>query len=179
MKNFLKAMIIFSLLLTMAGCGEKDDVATPDAQPPKDQVDIVEYTWPVADSLSTEIEYSDGGEIKYVQPQTGYADASGVYEDVGYWTIYIENAELGDVEKYIAQLKSCGFSYFSFDEAEEEPDVEFVWPGYFMWDGASEKNIVKIYLYEENQERENREINKTFYYNLRLELLDKNVWKQQ
>lgn len=104
-----------------------------------DITETVAYTWPVADSLSTEIEYRDEGGLKYVQAQTGYTDASGVYEDVSYWTIYIENVELGDVENYIAQLKSYGCSYFSFDESEKEPNVEFVWPGYFMWDGGSAK----------------------------------------
>lgn len=168
-KMFWKFVFLTCLLFCLVSCQTNTN---------KDQVDTVAYTWPVADSLSTEIEYRDGGEIKYVQAQTGYADASGVYEDVSYWTIYIENVELGDIENYIAQLKSYGFSYFSFDESEEEPNVEFVWPGYFMWDGASAKNIVKIYLYEEKQEIENSETNETFYYNLRLELLDNNIWKQ-
>lgn len=46
-----------------------------------------------------------------------------------------------------------------------------------MWNGCTEKYIVKIYMTEGKEEMENREINETFYYNLRLELLDDNVWK--
>lgn len=167
-KMFLKSGFLICLLFSFVACQTN---ANNGSIPP------TTYTWPVADSLSDEIEYREGGEIRYVHAKTGYADASGIYEDVNYWTAYIENAELEDIENYIAQLKSHEFSYFSLDESEVEPNVEFVWPGYFMWNGVSEKSIVKIYLSEEMQEMENREANETFYYNLSLELLDNNIWK--
>ncbi|WMJ75955.1 MULTISPECIES: hypothetical protein [unclassified Sedimentibacter] len=167
-KVFWKSGFLICLLFCLVSCQTNTN---------KGSIDPATYTWPVTDSLSTEIEYREGGKIKYVHAQTGYADASGIYEDVNYWTVYIENVELGDIENYIAQLKSYGFSYFSFDESEEEPNVEFVWPGYFMWDGTTEKYIIKIYLNEEKQEMKNAETNETFYYNLRLELLDNNIWK--
>lgn len=167
MKIFWKSGFLICLLFCLASCQTNYN---------KGSIDPSAYTWPTSDSLSTEVEYRGEGEIRYVHTQTGYADASGIYEDVNYWTVYIENAELLDIENYIAQLNSYGFSYFSFDESQE-PNVEYIWPGYFMWNGCTEKYIVKIYMTEEKKEMENREINETFYYNLRLELLDDNVWE--
>lgn len=116
-KMFWKSGFLICLLFCLVSCYTNIN---------KGLIAPTTYTWPVADSLSTEIEYREGGEIKYVHARTGYADASGIYEDVNYWTVYIENVELGDIENYIAQLKSHGFSYFSYNDSEEEPNVEFV-----------------------------------------------------
>ncbi len=140
-------------------------------------IDTPAYTWPNSDSLSSELEYREKGEIKYVKTRTSYADASGIYEDVNYWTVYIENVELEDIENYIAQLKVNGFSYFSFDKTEEEPNVEFVWPGYFMWNGTTDKYVVKIYMTEQQEQQVYPENGESFYYNLCLEIIDDNVWK--
>lgn len=168
MKIFWKFGFLIFLLFCLASCKTNSN---------KGSIDPATYTWPTSDSLSTEVEYRERGEIKYVKTRTGYADASGIYEDVNYWTIYIENVELGDIENYIAQIKSNGFSYFSFDKTEEEPNIEFVWPGYFMWNGTTNKYIVKIYLEEEKQEMTYPENNESFYYNLCLEILDDNIWE--
>lgn len=167
-KMFWKSGFLICLLFCLVSCFTNIN---------KGLIAPTTYTWPVADSLSTEIEYREGGEIKYVHARTGYADASGIYEDVNYWTVYIENVELGDIENYIAQLKSHGFSYFSYNDSEEEPNVEFIWPGYFMWNGTAEKYFIKIYLNEKKQETNNLETKESFYYNLRIDVIDKNIFK--
>lgn len=133
------------------------------------------YHWPEATSLPREITYKQGGDIEYISARKSYADASGIYNGVNYWTIYINHATLHDVEEYISILKENGVKYFSFDKLKE-PLIEYVWPGYFIWWGQSEDCTVKIYLEQQERTDIKNETNESFEYNLTLEVIDEKIW---
>lgn len=46
-----------------------------------------------------------------------------------------------------------------------------------MWNGTAEKYFIKIYLNEKKQETNNLETKETVYYNLRIDVIDKNIFK--
>ena len=160
-----KFLFIFYLLFFLAACGIHENTEV--------QEEAV-FAW-----TSSAVEYKMGGSIAYTESRIGYGDATGIYDDVECWKIYIANAELGDVEGYISQLKSNGFSFFSFDPEEGEPNIEFIWPGYFLWNGTSDICIVKIILSEDKLEMVNKNNNETFNYNLSIEIINDNVWRMQ
>lgn len=134
------------------------------------------YIWPSSDLFPYGTEYEEGGVIKYISAQTGYKDGTNYHENVNYWTVYIQNARLTDVEEYIAQLKLHGYTYFSFDESLE-PSIEYVCPGEFMWIGCTKNSIINLYITKENEEKINDDTNEKFSYNLCIELLDHNIWR--
>ena len=137
------------------------------------------YSWPVAESLPSEIAYTGEGEIKYIEQKETYADASGIYEDVNYWTIYINHATLSDVRTYISELKKYGVHYVSFDDSTESA-IEYVWPGYIFWWGQAEDYAVKIYLEEQElfygMDDRKDGVEEDFHYNLMIEIIDEKIW---
>ena len=137
------------------------------------------YSWPAAESLPSEITYTGEGEIKYIEQKETYADASGIYEDVNYWTIYINHATLSDVKAYISELKKYGVQYVSFDDSAE-PAVEYVWPGYVFWWGQAEDCAVKVYLEEQElffgMDDRKDGVKEDFHYNLIIEIIDEKIW---
>ena len=146
----------------------------------QDKTDSVKYQWPKSPPFPIGIEYTGEGDIEYIKIRNAYADGSGIYENVNYWTIYISHATINDVKEYISKLKECGVRYFSFDEPEE-PAVEYVWPGYFSWWGQSEEYTVKIYLNQKELTTiadDVDDVKEQFFYNfnLTLEVIDKKVW---
>lgn len=111
----------------------------------------VDYTWPETACLSEEMKYQGNGEITYTYSRQGYADGTGVYSDFYQWQIYIDHAQISDIENYINQLKAVGFCYKALD-AMDKPPVEYDWTGVFEWRGTSENVSVIIQSQKESTE---------------------------
>ena len=146
MKKLLAILLAAMMLLSMVACNMGDNPDNPNKDNPgTSQSDNQGGTenqggeekdadgWPIADYIGDYMKWNGAGEIVYVENDTIQDDWTGKrYPCVN---IYIDVADLDEVNTYINTLKNAGFSYIPA-RAEAEPAVEIPPSGWFGWVGS-------------------------------------------